>query len=184
MPLHEFMHAYAGYILGDTTAKIEGRLSLNPLKSIDPFMTVILPLITLVLFGFPILAAKPVPFNPYRVKFQEYGAAILAAAGPFTNLILSIIGVLIVKSVNPVGFLYTFLGYFVSLNVVLFVFNLIPIPPLDGSRILFAFAPEGIQDFMHRIERYGFFIIIAFILIGGTLLGNLYQDVLSFVLKI
>lgn len=184
MSLHEFMHAYAGYKLGDTTAKLEGRLTLNPLKSIDPFMTVILPAITLVFFGFPILAAKPVPFNPYRVKFNEYGAAILAFAGPLTNLLLSIVGVVIFRATNPTDFLFTFIKWFIFLNVILFVFNLIPIPPLDGSRILYAFAPEGFQNFLLKIERYGFFIIIAFILLGGSLLGNLYYDVFNFVLKI
>ncbi|HXR50325.1 MAG TPA: site-2 protease family protein, partial [Verrucomicrobiae bacterium] len=89
--IHEFMHGYVGYLLGDTTAKDEGRLTLNPLNHIDPFMTVILPIITLVTFGAPVLAAKPVPFNPERVKYDEFGAALLAAAGPFANLALAVI---------------------------------------------------------------------------------------------
>src|SRR5476649_1051123 len=80
--IHEFMHAYVGHLLGDTTAHDQGRLSLNPLKHIDPFMTVILPIATILLFGVPLLAAKPVPFNPDRVKYDEFGAAMIAAAGP------------------------------------------------------------------------------------------------------
>src|SRR5438270_9831613 len=97
--IHEFMHAYAGHLLGDTTAEKEGRLSLNPLRHIDPFMTVILPAITILLFGLPILAAKPVPFNPERVKYGEWGAAIIAAAGPLTNLALALVAALLVKNV-------------------------------------------------------------------------------------
>src|SRR5665213_494774 len=86
LSIHEAMHAYAAHALGDTTAEDRGRLSLNPLKHIDPFTTIALPIITLVLFKIPILAAKPVPFNPDRVKYGEFGAALAAAAGPLANL--------------------------------------------------------------------------------------------------
>lgn len=186
MTVHEFMHAYVGYKLGDPTASEEGRLSLNPLKHIDPLMTVILPLITLLLFGVPFLAAKPVPFNPDRVKYGEYGAALLAIAGPLSNLALAIIGVLILKGTNATGTLYNVFSIFVDLNVIMFVFNLIPIPPLDGSRVLFAFAPEPVQDFMRSIERFGFFIIIALVLLGGFdgFLVRIYNDVLSLISRV
>ncbi len=90
--LHEAMHAFAGHWLGDDTAEREGRISLNPLRHVDPFATILLPLITLVLFKVPLLAAKPVPFNPYRVRYGEYGAALVGAAGPFTNLLLALAG--------------------------------------------------------------------------------------------
>src|ERR1700688_3888182 len=89
MTVHEFMHAYVGFRLGDTTAMEKGRVSFNPLHHIDPFMTILLPIVTLILFHFPFLAAKPVPFNPYRVKWGEYGAALLAAAGPLSNLAMA-----------------------------------------------------------------------------------------------
>ncbi|HEY1645068.1 MAG TPA: site-2 protease family protein, partial [Candidatus Saccharimonadales bacterium] len=158
MTVHEFMHAFVGYKLGDPTASEEGRLTLNPLKHIDPLMTVALPLVTLLIFHVPILAAKPVPFNPNRVKYGEYGAAMLAAAGPLSNLVLAIVGVFILKNVSDTSFIINFLNWFISLNVIMFVFNLIPIPPLDGSRVLYAFAPEPVQDFMRSIERFGFFI--------------------------
>ena len=164
--LHEFMHAYVGYRLGDTTAAVGGRLSLNPLHHIDPFMTVILPIVTLVVFGAPVLAAKPVPFNPARVKYDEYGAALIALAGPLTNLVLAFVTAVVASPLQP-GFLLDCLKVFGVLNIVLFIFNMIPIPPLDGSRVLYAFAPEPVQDFMARIEPYGFFIIFGLVLAGG-----------------
>ncbi|MHB1864982.1 MAG: site-2 protease family protein [Candidatus Saccharimonadales bacterium] len=186
MTVHEFMHGYVGYKLGDPTASEEGRLTLNPLAHIDPIMTVVLPLVTLIIFGVPFLAAKPVPFNPGRVKYGDYGAALLAFAGPLSNLVLAILGVLILKNVASSSYVVNFLNWFVSLNVIMFVFNLIPIPPLDGSRVLYAFAPEPLQDFMRSIERFGFFIIIALVLVGGAngLLVRLYQDVLTLITNI
>jgi Zn-dependent protease len=129
--IHEFMHAYVGYLLGDTTAQSSGRLSLNPLRHIDPLMTVVLPIATIFLFGVPILAAKPVPFNPDMVKYDEFGAAMIAAAGPLTNLVMAIIGSLIEEHVHTSGFVLNFLNVFTILNVALFVFNSVPIPPLD-----------------------------------------------------
>lgn len=180
--IHEFMHAYAGYKLGDLTAKSEGRLSLNPLSHIDPVMTVALPIVTIILFGAPILAAKPVPFDPRNVKYDEFGAAIIAAAGPLSNLLLAFIAAV---AANAVGLAHpgieSVLSIFVALNVALFVFNLLPIPPLDGSRVLYAFAPEPLQRFMQQIEPYGLFIIIGLVLAGGLggVLTSLNQSVLS-----
>lgn len=167
LTIHEFMHAYSGYLLGDTTAKSEGRVSLNPLQHIDPLMTVALPIGTLLFFGAPILAAKPVPFDPRNVRFDEFGAAILAFAGPLSNLVLAFIGAIIFKLVEfgPLG--TYILGVFVTLNVALFVFNMLPIPPLDGSRVLYAFAPEGLQRFMLQLEPYGLFIVFGLVLFTG-----------------
>lgn len=181
MTVHEFMHAYVGYKLGDTTALDNGRLSFNPLAHIDPVMTVLLPAITLVLFHVPILAAKPVPFNPARVKYDEYGAAMIAAAGPFSNLALAFVGALVVRTLDPGSFIAQAFTVFVQLNVALFVFNLIPIPPLDGSRVLYAFAPRALQELMAQIEPIGFFIIFALVLWGGAggIITNLMQFVLS-----
>ena len=180
--IHEFMHAYAGYKLGDSTAKIEGRLSLNPLNHIDPMMTIALPIVTIFLFGAPILAAKPVPFDPRNVKYDEFGAAIIAAAGPLSNLALAIIAAFVARSVGLAHpGIESVLGIFVALNVALFVFNLLPIPPLDGSRVLYAFAPEPLQRFMIQIEPIGLFIIFGLVLAGGLggILVNLNQFVLN-----
>lgn len=181
LSIHEAAHAYIGLKLGDTTAQEEGRVSFNPLRHIDPFTTILLPMITLVLFHAPILAAKPVPFNPARVKFDEYGAAMIAAAGPLTNLLLALIGVVISKSVT--GGLSDAFFLFSALNVGLFVFNMIPIPPLDGSRVLFAFAPEPLQRVMAQIETFGIFIVFALVLMvpGFTnFIINLDYSVLQF----
>jgi Zn-dependent protease len=178
--IHEFMHAYVGYRLGDETAFESGRVTFNPLKHIDPFMTVLLPAITLLLFHFPFLAAKPVPFDPRRVKYGEYGAAMLAAAGPLSNLALAFLAALILRFVGLGSFLSQSVSFFVELNVALFVFNLLPIPPLDGSRVLYAFAPEPLQRLMDQIEPYGFFVIFALVLWGaGNYLSALNQFILN-----
>ena len=180
--IHEFMHAYVGHLLGDTTAQEEGRLTLNPLKHIDPYMTIVLPIITLIVFHAPILAAKPVPFNPARVKFDEFGAALIAAAGPLSNLVLAVIGAIFVNHifVNSATLSQIFIT-FTQLNVLIFVFNLIPIPPLDGSRVLYAFAPEPLQDFMRTIEPYGLFIVFGLVFLAGLggLVGTLENHVLN-----
>jgi Zn-dependent protease len=167
MTVHEYMHAYVGYRLGDTTAHDEGRLSLNPLRHIDPFMTVLLPLITLVLFHLPILAAKPVPFNPARLKYDEYGAALLALAGPLSNLAMAFVAALLSNFVALGSFADLLLDTFVVINVALFVFNLVPIPPLDGSRVLYAFAPDSLRRVLEAIEPFGFIVVFGLILVGG-----------------
>lgn len=182
MTVHEFMHAFVGYKLGDTTAHDQGRLSLNPLKHIDPVMTILLPAVTLILFQAPILAAKPVPFNPDRLKYDEYGAALLAAAGPLSNLVLAFLAALLFKSFEPLSFMGQAITIFVSLNVLLFVFNLVPIPPLDGSRVLYAFAPDGLRRIMEQIEPIGSYIIFALVLWGGA--GGVLTHVSNLVLNL
>jgi Zn-dependent protease len=180
LTIHEFMHAYVGHKLGDTTAFEAGRISLNPLQHIDPFMTIILPIITVIVFGIPILAARPVPFNPERVKFDEFGSAMIAAAGPLSNLVLAVIGALLFHVVTG-GVLSEFINTFVILNVAIFVFNLVPIPPLDGSRVLYAFAPEPVRNLFDTIEPYGIMIVFALVLLGGLggTLGSVQQAVLN-----
>jgi len=180
LSIHEAMHAFTSHWLGDTTAAEQGRLSLNPMRHVDPFTTIVLPIITLILFHVPILAAKPVPFNPERVKFEEFGSALIAAAGPLTNLALAIVAAPLLHIVTGAA-LANFLIIFIELNVVLFIFNIIPIPPLDGSRVLYAFAPEPVQRFMDQIEPYGIFIVFTLVLTGVLipLLTNLNSIVLQ-----
>jgi Zn-dependent protease len=184
MTVHEFMHAYVGFKLGDTTAMERGRVSFNPLHHIDPVMTILLPAVTLLLFHAPILAAKPVPFDPRRLKYDEYGAALLAVAGPLSNLALAFIGALLLRFVDLGSFLDGAVVFFVELNVALFVFNMIPIPPLDGSRVLYAFAPEAVQELMQQIEPYGFFIIFALVLWGGGAFSGALANLNTFVLNL
>lgn len=160
--LHEMMHGYVAYKLGDTTAADMGRLTLNPLASVDPLTTIVLPLLLIVTVGVPFFAAKPVPFNPARVKWDEYGAALVGLAGPATNFGLALIGAALYHFLPGLSH---FFYWFVVVNIGVMVFNLIPFPPLDGSRVLYAFAPEPVQNVMARIEQMGFLAILVFILV-------------------
>lgn len=190
LAVHEAMHGYVAHWLGDDTAHREGRLTLNPLVHIDLFMTVLLPMV-LILAGLPpILAAKPVPFNPERLKWDEYGAALVGVAGPLTNLVLAGAAALVFRTTLPeIGSnLYNFLYLFTSINVGIFVFNMIPIPPLDGSRLLYAFAPEPLQDVMRQIEQFGFLVILVFILFFYSFFSGpivrIMETILEFLLPI
>ncbi len=167
MSIHEAMHGFMAHWLGDTTAKDMGRLTLNPFKHIDLVTTLLLPLI-LVMSGLPpFFAAKPVPFNPSRVRFDEFGAALVGIAGPITNLLLAVIAGIVLHVSQPIPgtFSYNAIIIFAEVNVGFFIFNMIPFPPLDGSRLLYAFAPEPLQNFMRQIEAYGFISILVFVLI-------------------
>jgi Zn-dependent protease len=189
MSFHEAMHAFTGHWLGDDTAAREGRLTLNPIKHIDIFTTVLLPFVMILMRLPPIFAAKPVPFNPDRVKYDEFGAALIGVSGPLTNLLLACASGLIFRSglVTSNG-ISDFFVIFTIINVALFVFNLIPIPPLDGSRVLYAFAPEPVQNVMAAIERMGLLAIFAIIFIGWQFIGpvilNLNQSIAYFLLGV
>jgi Zn-dependent protease len=139
MSIHEMMHAFVSDWLGDDTARSMGRISLNPLRHIDPFLTIALPLL-LAISGAPIFgAAKPVQVNFNRLKYDEFGGALVGAVGPLTNLVIAILaaGVLRFSSVTS-GIQYKILAYTVIINLGFFIFNSIPWPPLDGSRVLYA----------------------------------------------
>lgn len=171
--LHEMMHALVGYWLGDDTAHAHGRISLNPLQHIDPVTTVGLPLLLIALGFPPFAAAKPVPINMHRLRYQEFGMAMVGVAGPLTNLLLAIISAMTIALFTPAGWLGEFLLINLAINVGLFVFNMIPFPPLDGSRVLYALAPEPLQRFMMQIERMGFSAILLFMFVGLPLIRPL-----------
>ena len=172
--IHELAHGYVAYSLGDPTAKYEGRLTLNPLKHLDPFGSVILPLL-LFIAGSPFLFgwAKPVPVNPYNFSDKKYGDIKVSIAGPLSNFSLAIVFGLILRFLpneivyNNPGIALA-LGYIVSLNIWLAVFNLIPVPPLDGSWILFNFLPDSMQGVQSFLRQYGIVILVLLILFGGS----------------
>ena len=186
MTLHEAMHAFMGYFLGDDTAKREGRLTLNPIKHIDPFLTILLPII-LAISGAPIFGgAKPVPFNPDRVRYDEWGAALVALAGPLTNLLIAFVafGVMVLAGMpggsSAFGLVLTTI---ISVNLGFFVFNMIPIPPLDGSRVLYALAPEFVRRGMEVLERYGIVVVFAIVLLFSAGLGLFMSSIIGAILE-
>lgn len=185
MTLHEAMHAFMGYFLGDDTAKQEGRLTLNPIKHIDPFLTLLLP-IALAIAGLPIFGgAKPVPFNPDRVRYDEWGAALVAVAGPLTNLLIAFVasGVLVMTtgSISLDGTLLNqILVTVVAVNLGFFIFNMIPLPPLDGSRVLYALAPEFVRRGMEALERMGIVVIFIIVLVASPFIGVFMRQSIGF----
>ena len=186
MILHELMHGATAYWLGDDTAKANGRLSLNPLKHLDPFMSVLLPML-LAISGGPIFGgAKPVPIDGRRLKWREWGMALVAIAGPVTNFLIALVAFLVG---HFTGLLYTG-GYgglicarFVLVNLGFMVFNLIPIPPLDGSRVLYALAPESVQRVMMNMERYGIMIVLILVMVFGGVFTNIMQGAILGILR-
>lgn len=165
--IHEVSHGVAALALGDSTAKYQGRLTLNPFAHLDPLGSVIVPMIGYLLGDFIIGWAKPVPFNPYNLKNQKWGEAIVAAAGPISNIIIAIVFGLIMRLVAPaLNLNETFLSlasFVVIINITLAIFNLVPVPPLDGSKILFSILPYRMQSLRYSIERYGLILVIIFL---------------------
>ena len=188
MTLHEAMHAFVGYWLGDDTAKRQGRLTLNPLKHIDPFLTIILP-VMLAIVGAPIFGgARPVPFNPDRVKGGEWGAALVAIAGPLTNLLIAFIvfGIGVLSGIiTKDGVLMSLAGQIImtgiSVNIGFFIFNMLPIPPLDGSRVLYALAPEFVRRGMEAVERMGIVVIFVLVMIAGSVIGPILSGAILWI---
>lgn len=182
--LHEVMHGYIADRLGDPTARLMGRLTLNPIKHIDPFMTILLPLLLFfsgshILFG----GAKPVPIDPFNLKDGKKDVALVALAGPLTNLILAVIAALLIHglvflpSSIVLQFAQIFLQICVQINIYLAIFNLLPIPPLDGSKVFALLLPDELANSYLSIGSIGVFILFALLSfpIGGFYLPNFMQ---------
>jgi Zn-dependent protease len=185
MTLHEAMHGFMAFWLGDDTAEREGRLTLNPIKHIDPFLTILLP-VFLAIIGAPIFGgAKPVPFNPARLKYDEWGAALVALAGPLTNFVIAFIlfGSYVLFGVDAESLAGRFLITAVYVNLGFFIFNMIPIPPLDGSRVIYALAPDFVRRGMEAIEQYGLIFIFAIVFIAGSVIGAIIQGGTTAILR-
>lgn len=158
---HELAHGYVAYRMGDPTAKQAGRLSLSPLKHLDPVGTLMLFLVG---FGW----AKPVPVNFGYIRNFRKGMVLVSSAGIIANMILAFLALFIYSLLNlpQSNAIALMLYFFAKINIILAAFNLIPIPPLDGSKILLGFAPAGIQKILLRLERFGFLIVIALLYFG------------------
>ena len=180
---HEVAHGYVAWKLGDPTARRANRLTLNPLAHIDLFGSILLPAMLMlmhspVLFGW----AKPVPFNPWYFRDPRRGIMLVGAAGPITNFAMAILSALLFRLLGPVSGLFAlFLAYLCITNIVLGVFNLIPIPPLDGSRVVMGLLPEDMVGPYQRLEPFGFIIIIGLLWLG--VLDRVISPVAFFLLR-
>ena len=179
-PVHEFAHAWAAYMQGDATAKLFGRLTLNPIVHFDPIggtLTAVSLLFSPILFGW----AKPTPVNPSNFRDRRNGDLIVALAGPVSNLLMATLGAFVFRALDLAGVLFDLprdvvfvLYYFVAFNVLLAIFNLLPVPPLDGSAILFRLLPaEYAWRLRPFLQQYGFIFLIGFFIVGGSYLGDL-----------
>ncbi len=181
--VHEVSHGWSAYFLGDPTAKHAGRLTLNPIPHTDPIGSLLLPFL-LIISGSPILFgwAKPVPYNPYNLRGGKWGPALVALAGPASNIIIALIFSALINFV-PSFDLSSGLGVFalqiVIINVILAIFNLFPIPPLDGSKVLFALLPYRFKYVENLMVQYQLVLIIVLLLLAGTLILPILNLVLS-----
>ena len=183
MVLHELAHGVMAYWLGDDTAKEDGRLTLNPLKHLDPVMSVALPLLLFVMGGPVFGGAKPVPINMRNLRGGPWGMALVAVAGPLVNFILALIGFLVGhftgvfqvvgEGIYVDNLMGEILGQFVLINIGFGIFNMLPIPPLDGSRVLYAISPDGVRNFLDMMEAYGMIVVMMLVMFGGTVLSEI-----------
>lgn len=170
--IHEYMHGWMADRLGDTTAKDLGRLTLNPIPHIDPIGSVFLPLLLIIsnanfVFGW----AKPVPYNPYNLRDQKFGPAKVAVAGPLANLVVAVAFGIILRFVPfATPAMGSYIQIIVLINLLLMVFNLVPIPPLDGSKVIMPFLPKYLQQKLMQLEPYGMILVFAFVWIGFPLI--------------
>ncbi len=171
--LHEVAHGYAALQLGDPTAKYAGRLTLNPIKHVDLWGTVLIPLFLIMSgTGFVFGWAKPVPVNYYNLRYGRYGPLLVALAGPTTNLALLVVFGTLARLSPPATALPYLFVTIAMLNAILMLFNLIPVPPLDGSKVLYLFL-EGRPDIVRWLEQYGLFVLLALLVLGSGILSTL-----------
>jgi Zn-dependent protease len=186
--LHEVAHGYTALYLGDPTAKSAGRLTLNPIKHMDPWGTVVLPLF-LILIRSPFLVgwARPVPVNPYLMRDPKRGMMLVGAAGPLANIGLILLSALALRvlplSTSPI--LFDLLKYCCAINIILALFNLVPVPPLDGSKVVAGILPPKMRDVYVGLESYGIFIVIALLYLGllDQVIVPLYRVIFYFLVQ-
>lgn len=182
--LHELAHGIAAEAQGDPTPRLQGRITLNPFKHLDPIGSLLVPFLTYNLGGFIFGWAKPVEFNPYNLRNQRWGEAIIAIAGPLTNLVIAFFFGMILRFSGVLNFdqnVLNFIAIIVIVNLALAIFNLIPVPPLDGSKILFAFLPLRMQYVRTFIENFSFLLILGVLFLGGSYISyfiNLFFKIL------
>ena len=179
--IHEVTHGYVANFLGDPTAALQGRLTLNPIKHIDLFGSIILPGIAIITnAGFIIGWAKPVPYNPYNLRGGKWGPAIVALAGPASNFFIAIVFAMVIRFGLVSGPMLSISGFIVYINLLLGIFNLIPIPPLDGSKVISALIPFSMYERWNRFEllmqRFGLIVVFLFIF----LLWGIFSTFISF----
>jgi Zn-dependent protease len=186
-PVHEFFHAYAAYRLGDGTAKMFGRLTLNPLVHFDPLGGLLL-IVSVLSSGFVFGWAKPTPVNPSNLRDRRNSEVVVALAGPASNLVMALVAALVFRALDATGLLFQLpevavevLFDFVLFNILLAIFNMIPIPPLDGATLLWRFLPpQLVWQWRPILSQYGFIILLVFIFTIGRFVAGLVYDVTSF----
>jgi len=192
LTVHEASHALVSNWQGDPTARLLGRVSLNPLSHIDPFGTILLPLMLLIVskgtwaFGW----AKPVPINPNNLRNRRLGTALIALAGPAANFILAFISGYVLKFIiisailPPTNLLIIFFLNLLTINIVLAVFNLIPVPPLDGSKVLFSILPDSLNHIKYFLDKWGFVFLFVVIIMGSDIISDLLGFFLEIIVRI
>jgi len=185
---HEYAHGWMAYRCGDSTAKQNGRLSLNPIVHIDLFWTIILPFILMISTGFAIGSAKPVPVNPYLMKNPKRDIIWVGLAGPASNVIWALILIGLMKGMIAFGIIipkspiYTFLFFCMQINVILLVFNMLPIPPLDGSRVIEGLLPDRYAEQYQKIAPFMFVVILVLMYLG--FLSKLFGYAINIITKL
>ena len=180
---HEYMHGWTAEQLGDPTARYAGRLTLNPMVHIDWFGTILMPIMLFFISGggFLFAYAKPVPYNPYNLKNQKWGPVLVGLAGPLANFALAVVFAFLSRLTPAASPMFAFFQIIIIANLSLMVFNLVPLPPLDGSKLLFALWPANAAHALATLERYSFVILIIFIFYGSKYLSPIIAWLYAFI---